>query len=1186
MPFPLTQEQRRAVEDRGGCALVSAAAGSGKTRVLVERLLDRVVREGLDIDRFLVITYTRAAAAELRGRIAQELSARLAQTPGDRHLRRQAALVYQAQISTVHAFCAALLRESGAALELDPDFRLCDEGEAAVLMAQALGRVMDRQYEELEPESDFAQLVDTMSAGRDDSRLMQIVLDVSGRIQSHPDPEGWLREQDRLWELKGVSDAGETPWGALLLEDARRQLRHCRARLEQALALCGRDEVLRANYAPSLSESLAGVERALLAAGWDDARRALLAVDFPAAGRKRGGRDEQAARRVKELRGRAKKQLDKLSARFEDSSAQLLEDMALARPAVRGLTELVRQFQREYGQEKRRRGVLDFSDLEHLALGLLTGADGQPTPLARQWGDRFEEIMVDEYQDTNQVQNAIFTALSGGGRRLFLVGDVKQSIYRFRLADPTIFLEKYRSFRPWDQAAEGEPRRLLLKRNFRSRPQVLEGVNDLFRDIMSVEFGEMDYTDEQALVPGASFPEGGDCRLELAVLDLEGEEDEEEQEREDKNLQEARYAARRIRQMLDGGFPVSQGEGTRPVRPEDVMILLRSPGAVLHHYIRALSEEGIPWSADTGEDFFAATEVNVALSLLQVVDNPRQDVALIAALRSPVYGFTGDRLSQLRAEAQGDFYSAVVRAAGAGEEDCRAFLEELSQLRLGAGERTCRQLIWHIYQRTGMLALFGAMPGGEERRGRLLALYELAGRLEEAGCRTLFDFLLRLDRLRAGGERLSAPARELGGVSVMSIHRSKGLERPVVLVCGLARRLNREDMQRPVLFHPRLGVGPRRLDRERGIESTTLARQAVSVQLEREMMAEEMRLLYVAMTRAREKLILTVALPRAGRELERLGEAASRPVPPQALAECAGVGQWVLLSALCRPEAGVLRAAAGMEEPEERGGFGPAWDIRLVDPRELPAPGAGEREEEAPEGADLNEEALRARFAWQYGHEAACGTPSKLTATQLKGRALDQEAAQEAPPPRSVQAPLYRPDFAARRMGLTPAQRGTALHLAMQYLDFARTGSAQEIAGEVERLVREEYLTPLQGQAADPERLAAFFRSPLGREMAAAESLHREFKFSMLVPAGEYFPGVEGEQVLLQGVVDGWYETPEGIVVVDFKSDQVREETVRSRAEEYRPQLAAYSRALGELTGRPIARRVLWFFALDRAVEV
>ena len=766
MAFALTEEQSRAVHDRGGGLLVSAAAGSGKTRVLVERLLDQVTGEGADIDDFLVITYTRAAAAELRARIAQELSDRLAERPNDRHLRRQTTLVYKAQISTVHAFCAALLRESGHQIGLDPDFRLCDEGEGAVLMARVLGETLDRQYEDLDPEGDFAALVDTMAAGRDDSRLEQIVLDVFGRIQSHPDPAGWLADQSRLWELDGVTDAGDTPWGALLLADARRQGERCLELLLRALELTGRDSVLSQNYGPSLSQSIQGVRALLAADSWDGVYRAL-PVEFPAAGRKKGVEDLEAAERVKGLRTRCKKQMDKLFEDLGGDSGQLLADLALARPAVRGLMELTARFQEDYAREKARRGVLDFSDLEHLALRLLTqDGDGGPGPLARYWSGRFAEVMVDEYQDTNQVQNAIFTAVSDGGRKLFMVGDVKQSIYRFRLADPTIFLDKYRRFKPWDQAAEGEERTVVLTRNFRSRPEVLEGTNDLFRNIMSTEFGELDYTQDQALAPGAAFPPEGDWRVELDLEDLSFLGDQ-----EDKNLLEARWAARRIRELLDGELMLTEGSGQRRAEPSDVLLLLRSPGAVLHHYIRALNEAGLPWSAEGGEDFFASTEINVALSLLQIVDNPRQDVALIAALRSPVYGFSGDQLALLRAEGEGDFYSAVVQAAGRGDQACRDFLTELEELRFGAGDRTCRQLIWHIYERTNLLGLFGAMDGGQERQGRLLTLYALAGRLEEAGCRSLFQFLLRLERMRqTGGLSLSAPGvGETGGAAVRPV---------------------------------------------------------------------------------------------------------------------------------------------------------------------------------------------------------------------------------------------------------------------------------------------------------------------------------------------------------------------------------------------------------------------------------
>mgnify|MGYP002797650490 CR=1 FL=1 len=1182
MAFALTEEQSRAVHDRGGGLLVSAAAGSGKTRVLVERLLDRVTREGLDLDRFLVITYTKAAAAELRTRIAQELSSRLAENPGDRHLRRQSTLVYRAQISTIHAFCSTLLREEGHRLDLDPDFRLCDEGETQVLMAQVLEDVLEEQYEGIEPDSPFAVLVDTLSAGRDDSRLAQIVLDVFGRIQSHPDPAGWLADQSRLWELDGVTDAGDTPWGALLLADARRQGERCLELLLRALELTGRDSVLSQNYGPSLSQSIQGVRALLAADSWDGVYRAL-PVEFPAAGRKKGVEDLEAAERVKGLRTRCKKQMDKLFEDLGGDSGQLLADLALARPAVRGLMELTARFQEDYAREKARRGVLDFSDLEHLALRLLTqDGDGGPGPLARYWSGRFAEVMVDEYQDTNQVQNAIFTAVSDGGRKLFMVGDVKQSIYRFRLADPTIFLDKYRRFKPWDQAAEGEERTVVLTRNFRSRPEVLEGTNDLFQNIMSTEFGELDYTQDQALAPGAAFPPEGDWRVELDLEDLSFLGDQEEGERADKNLLEARWAARRIRELLDGELMLTEGSGQRRAEPSDVLLLLRSPGAVLHHYIRALNEAGLPWSAEGGEDFFASTEINVALSLLQIVDNPRQDVALIAALRSAVYGFSGDQLALLRAEGEGDFYSAVVQAAGRGDQACRDFLTELEELRFGAGDRTCRQLIWHIYERTNLLGLFGAMPGGQERQDNLLSLYALAGELEDSGCRSLFQFLLRLERIRSAGGKFSAAssAQEGEGVSILSIHRSKGLECPVVLVCGLSRRFNRDDLMRPVLFHAQLGVGPKGLDRERMVEYPTLARKAVARKLEREMMAEELRLLYVAMTRAKEKLILSIPLRRGAEELEKLGEDLSVPPSPMALERQQSVGGWVLLHALARPEASALRSMAGLPEVSP-GTLGPAWDIRWVDGAALAQiPEQRGRFADLPGESETEPEGLREALAWHYPFSLSSQTPSKLTATQLKGRSLDQETREEAAPAALPPQPLsiLRPQFVAEGRGLTPAQRGTALHLAMQYLPLD-TDTPERAAAELERLVSGGFLTPQQGAAADPGQLSAFFNSPLGREMASAPVCRREFKFSVLLPAEEFCPGLEpGEEVLLQGVVDAWFETLEGITVVDFKSDRVSRSGAAARGEEYRPQLEAYSRALEEITGKQVVRKALWFF--------
>lgn len=1195
MAFALTEEQNAAVKNRGGGILVSAAAGSGKTRVLVERLLDHIVREGRNVDEFLVITYTRAAAAELRGRIAESLSERLAEDPRNAHLRRQAALVYKVGISTVHAFCADFLRECGHLLDLNPDFRLCDEGEAGVLMSRTLNDVLDKRYEGLTPDCDFAVLVDTLSAGRDDSRLQEIVLDIYNRIQSHPDPRSWLREQEDAFRAEGITDAGDTVWGGLLLSHARSQAQYWRGKIALALELSARDQKLSQAYAPRLSETLEGLSALSDAAGrsWDEAA-GKAEIPFPRLGSVRGGcGDPEAQERIKSIRDKCKKRMEKITELFRDDSRTLLDDLRLTYPATRELLSLTADFAETYAAEKGRRGLLDFSDLEHFTLRLLLDGNGGPTELAGEWSGRYAEIMVDEYQDTNEVQNAIFAALSKAGRNLFLVGDVKQSIYRFRLADPTIFLEKYRTFQYYTEAGDGEERYITLSRNFRSRPQVLESVNDLFSDLMSSEFGEMDYTEREALYPGGSFPPSGDYRTELDVVDC-GEREEGELGRTDKNLMEARFTARRIKELTSGELAVSDGEGgTRPARPEDVVILLRSPGSVLHHYARALSEQGISWSAEGAEDFFAATEVSVALSILQIVDNPRQDVALISALRSPVWGFSGDRLAQLRTYSVGDFFDAVLAAAVREDgEDCRAFLGELGHLRLSAGDLSSHRLLWQIYERTNLPGIFGAMPNGRERQGNLFTLYELARRFEESGHRGLFGFLSHLSRLRDAGVRIVPPQApgEGGGVSILSIHRSKGLEFPVVFVCGLSRRFNRDDLKKPVLFHPRLGVGPKALDRERMIEYPTLPRLAVARQLESEMMAEELRLLYVAMTRAKEKLVMTYALSTGIGELRNLSGDAGSPVEPQALLACSCVGQWILLSALCRPEAAALRDAAGIGFAENpAGSYASLWDIRLADGSAYEtSPQRPERTEKAETDEEPEDGELIRRLSWVNPNRILADVPSKLTATQLKGRFMDEEAAWEAEASRP-RAPLsfHRPRFAAEELGLTAAQKGTALHLALQYMDFSQTASKAEIRREIVRLTEKALLTFQQQEAIDRERLYSFFASPLGREVTLSRSLRREFKFSILVPAADYYPGAgEAERILLQGVIDCWFEGADGLTVLDFKTDRVTEKTVAERAKEYRPQLKAYSRALEEITGKRVTRRILWFFALNRAVEL
>ena len=1188
MAINLTSEQSAVVRNRGGELLVSAAAGSGKTRVLVERLLNRVEQEGLDLDQFLVITFTKAAASELRDKILAELNLRLAQRPGDRHLKRQTTLIYRAQISTIHAFCTVFLRENSHLLDLDPDFRVADEQEAEVLRTQTLDRLLERRYEELETNG-FAALVDALSAGRDDKRLIDITLDIHSRIQSHPDPERWLREQAAAFDLTGVEDVARTRWGGLLLEDAQRQARYWKGQMELALTMldtCGDDALYRA-YSDSFSGTLDGIRdfSDALNVSWDEARR-YCDVPFPKLGVSRKVTDKATQNRVKSIRDKCKKSLSKLSVRFECGSEIHLEDMKAVAGPVRQLFRLVSDLQTAFRQAKRKRKLLDFNDLEHFTVQALM-QDFQPTELARRWQGRYAEVMVDEYQDTNQVQNAIFDALTDGGKNLFQVGDIKQSIYRFRLADPTIFLKKYHTFAPAELAREGQPRLLVLSRNFRSGKAVLDGVNFVFEHIMTEAFGEIDYTEDQRLNPGLPAPEGQRTDgVELDVVDLSTLPQQENEAKLPRDQGEARFVAQRVRQLLDDQTLIPQGEGLRPVRPEDIAILYRSPGAVLHYLTAALDEQNIPWQNESYEDFFRTTEVSVALSFLQIIDNPRQDVPLLSVLRGPVYGFTADQLAALRAACPGtDFYACVEKGALAGEEHCIRFLEDLKALRLRMVDASCAQLLWYLYDQMGLLGLFGAMNGGQRRQENLLAFYDYARSFEGAGHRGVFAFVAQLRRLMERGRSPGTAGTVTGsGVRIMSIHRSKGLEFPVVVLAGLNRRFNQADEKAPMLFHSKLGVGPKVLDPELRVEFPTLARTAVQLKLNQEMKAEELRLLYVAMTRARERLILVMTCRDAQKELAALMESAGPHPDPAALAQLDSVGKWVLLPVLCRRDARALWAGMGPDtvlDTEDH------WDIRLVETDEgCFAPEQREQAaEESPE-EPVPEEALLTALNWRYPWKNLADFPSKVTATQMKGRVLDEEAAEETPRP-APPLEFRRPSFEQQKRGLTPAQAGSAIHAVMEHIDLDKADTLEGVTEEIARLVEQGFLTEEQGKAVNPAHVARFWASPLGREAAASNQLRREFKFSILSRASQFYPGADqDEEVLLQGVVDCCFEDLMGFTVVDFKSDRVRRGGEADRAELYRGQVQVYSQALEEIFGRPVVRRVLWFFQTGRGVEL
>ena len=1157
--FKPTTAQKAAIERLGGATLISAGAGSGKTKVLTERLLHRI-RDGekpLDLDRFLIITFTRAAAGELRGRITQELSEAVAADPANRRLRRQSALVRRAKIGTIHSFCADLLRENAHLLSLSPDFKIVDTERADAMKAAALERTLERCYDRQEELPGFALLADTVGAGRDDRRLAELALTLYDKMQCHARPEKWASEQVRLLR-EPHGDVGETDWGKEILGRAREQLDYWCAAFERLTPLVCQDEKIKKAYYPSFDETATALRdlRRALDGGWDAARKAL-PLPFPALGRLVKYDDPETADFVKERRKACKEAMEKLQKVFAASSEKLLADMAATEPAMSALLRLVLDFEKAYSRDKRRANLVDYADLEHMAAQLLTDEDGGPTALARAVSERFDEIMVDEYQDVSRVQDAIFRAVSRDGKNLFLVGDVKQSIYRFRLADPTIFTEKYESYA--DAPTDGEPGRILLRENFRSRREVLEGANAVFSLCMSKALGDIDYDEAAALRYGAAYP--GDAPVpELTLLPLpqSGEE-----ESPDKTALEAAFVAREIRRLVDAGVTVMERDAARPLRYGDIAILLRSVNKAGAVYRRELARAGVPVGSGQGGGFYSSVEISALMSMLAVVDNPHQDIPLIAVLRSPSFRFAPDELARIRGRArQGDLYGALLLDAKENEKS-RAFTALLARLRQDAPDLSAAELTWRLMEEMDLIAIASAMNDGSLRRARLMAMVKLSEDFEASGYRGLHRYVLWLRRRSERGEEPALGSDGAAAVQILSVHKSKGLEFPVVFLCDAGRQFNRQDSMAAVLVHPELGLGPKRTDLQRRVEYPTLARSAIALRLERETLSEELRLLYVAMTRAKERLYITASLKDPEKAVESARSTLTVPMAVEVLARAKSPADWLLRAAL----------ADGGEH----------LCYRICEPA-----AEARTEAESMDTAKADEalsETLRRNLAFRYAHETAQALPSKITATELKGREEVDEEAQALLPKKH--RPLRMPDFTRQQKPLSGTEKGTATHLVLQYMDFAHSGSLDAVRAEIERLRVERFLTDREAEAVDAEAICKLFASPLGKRMLSAPALHREFKFSLLMDAGELLGTEPGEELLLQGVVDCCLEEEGALTIIDYKTDRLRSRAeCEERAALYTPQLTAYARALTRIFQKPVKECALYFLSAGETVVV
>ena len=1150
-----TDAQATAITARGGSLLVSAAAGSGKTRVLVERVVGLITdpEHPADADSLLIMTFTNAAAAKLRADITTRLAQEVRAHPGDRNLRRQQLLLQRASIGTVDAFCLHFVQQHFAMLDVPPDFETAEEADLARIEQETLAATLETAYND----PDFRAFADLYDRGRTDNTAGDAILDLYHFTRALPHPAASLKAFAEMWQTDAPPQ--DTPWGQELLGIALARAQGAKTLLESGAAIAARDEMADAAYTAVMQDDAARVENLcyrLAEKDWEGSLNALeLALGgWRRAGAVKGGKDgNQAASAASELRDRAKKQLESLRKdALLCTGEEFAADRRRAAPLVAALVRAAQTFADSCFAAKCAEKVLDYADYEHLTLDLLLDEHNERTPLCRTVSSHYRAVLVDEYQDTNALQDAIYFALARPeADNLFFVGDIKQSIYRFRLADPSIFVGKQQQWKPHPQPAPA-PATLALDANFRSAPGVIAGINYLFETFFSKGLGGVDYGDGQRLVVGGDKNAAYQGMCEVDVMD--GADTE----------AEAQHIARRIAEMVQSGFAVRGREGVRPCRYDDFCILLRGRKG-FPTYEGALRTAGIPVFADSAADLLDEPHIRPFAALLRVIDNPAQDIPLAAVLLSPLFPYTADDLVALRrACPQGSLYGAVL---GDAADRFAEFTAALAEYRRLARTLPVAELLEELLARTGYLAAVGALPDGARCREDLLSFTAWASGAGRAGLPAL---IRAMDAAAAnGGLNQSAGGQTRPGcVSIMTVHRSKGLEFPVVFVADTDHKFNQSDAIRPVLTHSRLGVGVMLRAPRAAKRFKTLPYAALAQAIRTETLSEEMRVLYVALTRAQDALIITVPLKNTASSLKTPAVcAAAEATGPEAMRSMGSWAGWILTATMLHPDSDALWNYTSFL-PHHRP-TKVALGIRL-----LPLPEQTEQPPAPPApAADPAAVArLRASFAWQSPRAALEKVPAKVSVSAVVHAARP--------------VALERPAF-LQKSGMTGAERGTAIHAFMQSVPF--DGPASDLTAEVRRQTELQLLDPALADKLDLDAVRPFFESAVWRRIRLAKQILREEPFITALPAAEITPAAgqgsaAAAEVLVQGIADLVLVFDEHAEILDYKTDRSRD--AQFYVDEYAAQLRLYRRAFAQRLSVPVTKLTIYSFALADEIDI
>jgi len=1181
-----TSQQQQAIEAKGSNLLVSASAGSGKTAVLVQRILHIIVEQKVDIDRLLVVTFTQAAAAEMRERLSTALMELIEQGGYDAHLRKQLLLINHAQISTIHSFCNEVVRNYFHLIDIDPRYRIADQTEAGLIKMEVLQELMEEQYEQGDP--GFLELVEIFSSSRDDTPFRDLILQVYDFIQSQPEPLNWLKDKIQMF----AGDSGQftqSKWAGEVDRIIQQQLQAAEQLIKTAQAKSSMPGGPK-RYLDTLQTDLQQIgELQNLLLNNDLGSFYEVLADLAAPRLKPAEKDADPAlvEEVKELRKEARDIVKGISGELlPRHPEELMQEINQMHRVMLALFRLMEQFAAQYHQRKMEKSLLDFNDLEHCALSILRFPEA-----AQYYKERFEYIFVDEYQDSNLVQETLLNQIKRPDN-LFMVGDVKQSIYRFRSSDPGLFIEKYHSFQVDDGSID---RRINLDRNFRCSEPIINAVNCIFTHIMSEQLGEVNYDEEVKLVHATQEKPLSQAAVEVLIVDRDAEADHKDEEdlleEADQIEIEARLIAERIKDLVNQQLFDPRLNQYRPVNYRDIVVLMRATSRWVGVFQEIFLAENIPCYADVNSGYFDTVEIAIFLDLLRLIDNKRQDIPLVGVMRSPIFNFTVEELMEIRAcRPEGSFYEAVEEYIGHHNDALSSrlakMLAQLDEWKKEARLLPMDTFIWKIMLETGFYHYVGAMPGGTQRQANLRILHDRARQFQNTSFKGLFQFLRFLDQVRASSGDMDM-AKTLGEndnvVRLMSIHKSKGLEFPVVIVAGMGRQFNQRDLTQPLLLHKDLGLGPRFVDLELRATMDTLPRNIIQQKIRWENLSEEMRILYVACTRAKNKLILVGSVKRIDRAVKRW----ARPVSAHQLAQARCFLDWIGPVIIRHPEGGSLREylATAWEEPVIQDNC--LWQVEILNRFHLGEKVMRRRQRSLQAeqlwsavteiAASSEEETVISILNWSYPFKDSETLPSKLFVTQIReDYGTDRKRL-------TIQIPeiIAQPEFARPAARLSALQRGTAMHKVMQHLDMVNMdGSLQALTDLVESLVEREILSPVEAEAVDLEAIQVFVNSPLGQRIKKASRVYREAPFNLLCPASEVLSGenTSSEKLLVQGVIDLYFEEDDGLILVDYKTDRLTHFNLEQRLEHYRKQLYWYRRALEQIQRKPVKEMYLYFF--------